>query len=140
SKYASNNIGLNFSKKQYNIAENKTIIAPTHIQHKDNPVFNAYFGWDEVCGIYRAEGGEKFITIGNFYANGETKNERLKGTKDFMGTSVVSAYYFIDNISITRIDDESECQCKQDENEVKTTIIYEVAPVNPEGLKDNLIM
>lgn len=140
SKYASNNIGMNFSKKQYNIDENKTIIAETHVKHKDNPVFNAYFGWDEVCGIYRAEGGEKFITIGNFFANGETKSERLKGTKDFMGTSVVSAYYYIDNISVRRIDEESECVCKQNENEVKTTIIYEVAPINPEGLKDNLVM
>jgi outer membrane protein OmpA-like peptidoglycan-associated protein len=140
SKYACNNIGMNFSKKQYNIDENKTIIAPTHVQHKDNPIFNAYFGWDEVCGIYKAEGGEKFITIGNFMANGETKNERMKGTKDFMGTSIVSAYYYVDNISVRRIEDESECVCKQDENEVKTTIIYEVAPINPEGLKDNLVM
>lgn len=140
SKYACNNISMNFSKKQYNIDENKTILADAHIRHKDNPVFNAYFGWDEVCGVYKAEGGEKFITIGNFSANGDTKNERLKGTKDFTGTSIMSAYYFIDNISVRRIDDEDECKCKQDENEVKTTIIYEVAPVNPEGLKDNLVM
>lgn len=140
SKYASNNIGLNFSKKQYNIDENKSIITPTHIMHKDNPVFNAYFGWDEICGVYRAEGGEKFITIGNFHANGETKNERLKGTKDFTGPSVVSSYYFIDNVSVKRIDDESECVCKQDENKVVTAVVYEVAPVNPEGLSDALVM
>lgn len=140
SKYASNNIGMNFSKKQYNIDENKTIIAPTHIMHKDNPVFNAQFGWDEVCGIYVAEGGEKFITIGNFFANGETKNERLKGTKEFTGTSVVSSYYFVDNISVRLIEDESECVCKQDENEIKTSVIYEEAPINPEGMKDNLVM
>lgn len=140
SKYSCNNIGMNFSKKQYNIDENKTIIAPTHVKHKDNPVFNAYFGWDEICGVYVAEGGEKFITIGNFTATGETKNERMKGAEGFTGTSVISAYYFVDNISVRRIDDESECVCKQDENEVVTTIIYEVAPINPEGLKDNLVM
>jgi len=140
SKYASNNIGMNFSKKQYNIDENKTIIAPTHIMHKDNPVFNAQFGWDEVCGIYVAEGGEKFITIGNFFANGETKNERLKGTKEFTGTSVVSSYYYVDNISVRLIEDESECVCKQNENEIKTSVIYEEAPINPEGMKDNLVM
>ncbi len=140
SKYASNNIGMNFSKKQYNIDENKTIIAPTHVMHKDNPVFNAQFGWDEVCGIYIAEGGEKFITIGNFFANGETKNERLKGTKEFTGTSVVSSYYYVDNITVRLIEDESECVCKQDENEIKTSVIYEEAPINPEGMKDNLVM
>jgi outer membrane protein OmpA-like peptidoglycan-associated protein len=140
SKYASNNIGLNFSKKQYNIDENKSIIGPTHIMHKDNPVFNAQFGWDEICGVYTAEGGEKFITIGNFFSNAETLNERLKAPKDFTGTSVVSAYYYIDHVSVIRIDDESECVCKQDENEVKTSIVYEVAPINPEGLKDAQII
>jgi len=140
SKYASNNVGLNFSKKQYNIDENKSIITPTHIMHKDNPVFNAYFGWDEICGVYTAEGGEKFITIGNFFSDAETKNERLKGVKEFTGTTVVSSYYFVDNISVKRIDDESECKCKQDENEVVTTVTYEVAPVNALDMKDNLVM
>jgi len=140
SKYASNNVGLNFSKKQYNIDENKSIITPTHIMHKDNPIFNAYFGWDEVCGIYIAEGGEKFITIGNFFSDAETKNERLKGLKEFTGTTVVSAYYFVDNISVRRIDEEAECVCKADENEIVTKVIYEVAPVNAAEMKDNLVM
>jgi len=140
SKYASNNVGMNFSKKQYNIDENKSIITPTHIMHKDNPVFNAYFGWDEICGVYTAEGGEKFITIGNFFSDAETKSERLKGLKEFTGTTVVSSYYFVDNISVKRIDDESECKCKQDENEIVTKVIYEVAPVNAADMKDNLVM
>ena len=77
SKYAANNIGANFSKKQYNIDEDRSIMATTDVMHKDNPVFNGQFGWDEICGIYTAKGGEKFITIGNFSPNGETTNQRL---------------------------------------------------------------
>lgn len=139
SKYASNNIGANFSKKQYNIDEKKSIMTTTHIMHKDNPVFNAFFGWEQVCGVYRAEGGEKFLTIGNFFSNGETLNERLKKPKEFMGTTVVSAYYFIDNISVVMIDDETECKCQADEGEPESTFIYEVAPINPEGMKPSMI-
>ncbi len=135
SKYASNNIGANFSKKQYNISEKKSIMTNTHVMHKDNPVFNAFFGWEQVCGIYQAQGGEKFITIGNFSANGETESARLKKPKTFMGTTVVSAYYFIDNISVVLIDEESECQCQADEGEPESTFIYEIAPINPSGLK-----
>ena len=59
SKYASNNIGVNFSKKQYNISEAKSIMTTTSVMHRDNPVFNGLFGWDEVCGVYKAAGGEK---------------------------------------------------------------------------------
>lgn len=139
SKYAANNIGLNFSKKQYNIDEKKSIMTTTHIMHKDNPVFNATFGWEQVCGVYEAEGGEKFITIGNFSANGDTKNERLKKPKDFMGTTVVAAYYFIDNISVVMIDDETECKCQADEGEPETTFIYSVAPIDPTGMKPDLV-
>lgn len=135
SKYAANNIGVNFSKKQYNINESKSIMTQTHVMHQDNPVFNAFFGWEQICGIYQAEGGEKFLTIGNFFANGETKNERLKKPKDFMGTSVVSAYYYVDNISVVMIDEDEECKCQADEAEPESTFIYEVAPINAEGLK-----
>ncbi|MEX1000920.1 MAG: OmpA family protein [Crocinitomicaceae bacterium] len=140
SKYASNNIGVNLSKKQYNIDENKSIMTTTHVMHRDNPVFNARFGWEEICATYQAEGGEKFLTIGNFFSNGETKNDRLKKDKGFVGQQVVAAYYFIDDISVVLIDNESECDCKIKEHEVKTEFIYEVSPVDPEGMSDNLII
>ena len=135
SKYASNNISANFSKKQYNINTPKSIMTTSHVMHKDNPVFNAVFGWEQICGIYTAQGGEKFLTIGNFSANGVTKNERLKKPKNFMGTTVVSAYYYVDNISVVMIDDESECKCEADEHEPESTFIYEVAPIDASGLK-----
>ena len=135
SKYASNNIGLNFSKKQYNIDENKSILTSTSIQHKDNPIFNAKFGWEQVCGTYIAEGGEKFLTIGNFYSNGETLNERMKKDKDFVGASVMSAYYFVDNVSVVMVGDESECKCSADEKTPETKFVFSSAPIATEGLE-----
>lgn len=130
SKYASNNIGINFSKKQYNISEAKSIMTSTSVMHKDNPVFNGQFGWDEVCGVYKAAGGEKFLTIGNFSSNGSTENQRLKKSKTFSGAAVVSAYYFIDNISVVAIDDETMCECEADARQPETKFIYEVAPMS----------
>lgn len=134
SKYASNNIGVNFSKKQYNISEAKSIMTTASVMHKDNPVFSGLFGWDEICGVYKAEGGEKFITIGNFASNGETENTRLKKAPNFAGASVVSAYYFLDNISVVPISDESQCDCQADKRKPETNFIYEVAPMNIEGM------
>ena len=135
SKYAANNIGVNFSKKQYNISEAKSIMTSTSVMHKDNPVFSGQFGWDQICGVYKAKGGEKFITIGNFSANGTTENKRLKKSKTFSGASVVSAYYFIDNISVVAIDEESECICEADARKPETKFIYEIAPVSTEGME-----
>lgn len=140
SKYASNNIGINFSKKQYNISEAKSIMTSTSVMHKDNPVFNGQFGWDEVCGVYKAQGGEKFLTIGNFSSNGETSNQRLKKSKTFSGASVVSAYYFIDNVSVVAIDEESQCDCMADARQPETKFVYEVAPMTSiEGMEPALV-
>jgi len=138
SKYASNNIAANFSKKQYNIAEDKSIMGESHVMHVDNPVFNAMYGWDQICGVYTATGGEKFITIGNFSGNSDTKSERIKKPKSFSGTQMVSSYYYLDNISVVLINDESECECESDKEE-ETSIVYAVSPVNPEGMKDEMI-
>ena len=138
SKYASNNIAANFSKKQYNIAEDKSIMGESHVMHVENPVFNAMYGWDQVCGVYTATGGERFITIGNFSSNSDTKNERIKKPKSFTGTQMVSSYYYLDNISVELINDESECECESDKDE-ETSIVYAVSPVNPEGMKDEQI-
>ena len=139
SKYASNNIAANFSKKQWNIQEDKSIIGESHVMHVENPVFNAMFGWDQVCGVYTATGGEKFITIGNFSSNGDTKNERMKKPKTFTGQQMISSYYYIDNISVELISDESECECESDKDE-ETSIVYAVTPVNPEGMTDQMIV
>jgi len=66
SKYASNNVAANFSKKQWSIDENKSILGESSVLDVENVIFNAMFGWDQVCGVYTAKGGEKFLTIGNF--------------------------------------------------------------------------
>ncbi len=141
SKYASNNIAANFSKKQFNIPEDKSIMAESSVMKVGNPIFNATFGWDEICGVYTAQGGEKFITIGNFSTNGDTESERLKKPKNFSGQQAIAAYYYIDNISVKLIEEESECDCQKPQNQdEETSIVYSVSPVNPEGLKDAQIV
>lgn len=138
SKYASNNVAANFSKKQWSINENKSIIGESSVLDVENVIFNAMFGWDQVCGVYTAKGGEKFLTLGNFSTNSNTKNERMKKPKKFSGKQVVSSYYYIDNISVTLIEEESECECESDKAEVASTV-YSSAPINPEGMTPEMI-
>lgn len=57
--------------------------------------------WVKVSGNFRAKGGEKFITIGNF------KDELSTDTLQLSGLPAMS-YYFIDDISITQSDSTSE--------------------------------
>lgn len=138
SKYGTNNVAANFSKKQYNINEDKSIMGRSHVVQTGNPVFSAQFGWEEVCGTYIAEGGEKFLTIGNFSSNGSTISERMKKPADYRGQQSIRAYYYVDNVSVVLIDEESDCQCQTDVKE-EASFVYAVSPVNPEGMTDEQI-
>lgn len=132
SKYASNNIGANLSKKPFATDSKTAIIDKAHIKHYNNKVFNATYNWDKVCGIFEAEGGEKYITIGNFDPNDKTKSENNKkpNNKEMKLTQVISAYYYIDDISIQLIDNNEQCDCLITENENNySSTIYQKAVV-----------
>lgn len=60
--------------------------------------FNNEFKWFTIKGIYKAEGGEKYITIGNFAA--KVKKDMLR--KSLIGVRFKEAYYFIDDVSLKR--------------------------------------
>jgi OmpA-OmpF porin, OOP family len=131
SKYASNQLGAHISKKAFGTAEKSSIIEKTHVVHPDNKVLNALYGWEKICGTYVAEGGEKFITIGNFTTNENTKNEKnLKQT--YKGTPVIGAYYYIDDVSIVLLEEGQKCECEKEEDpdEVSATIYQKAVTVN----------
>jgi OmpA-OmpF porin, OOP family len=137
SKYASNNIGANFNKKEFGTTEKNSIIDETHVMDFNNKIFNATFGWDRVCGTYTAQGGEKFLTIGNFSTDEKTKTERVKKSPDLKGTQTITAYYFIDNISVQLLGPDEKCDCGVDEGiDFGSTVVYSKS----DFFKDNMTM
>lgn len=134
SKYASNNIGVNFSKKPFATDEKIIIKDVAHILHpeNDNKKFNQSFAWEQICGTFTAEGGEKYITIGNFYADDKTKSESNKKSKELKVDQVIAAYYFIDDVSVILLDTDQMCDCliAEDKNEYSTTIYQKAINLN----------
>lgn len=55
--------------------------------------------WMEICGIYKAKGGERYITIGNFKRDTSTNAVSVCTTCNDYNTS----YYIIDDVSVTKI-------------------------------------
>jgi outer membrane protein OmpA-like peptidoglycan-associated protein len=134
SKYSSNKIGANFSKKDFATEDKTSIIDVAHVLHPDNDTktINQQFSWEEICGTYTAEGGEKYMTIGNFYADDKTKKETNKKSKDIKVTQIISAYYYLDEVSVTLINDGLKCDCLIEEtvNEFSTTIYQKAIVLN----------
>lgn len=69
------------------------------IKNKIGNYFN-WNDWTEVQGEYMAQGGEKFITIGNF--NDTSNTDTIKLTNNILYNQSVS-YVYIDDVSITEI-------------------------------------
>jgi outer membrane protein OmpA-like peptidoglycan-associated protein len=133
SKYASNNVGVHFSKKALGTDAKVSMILEPSVVHRENDyeTMSARFDWTEVCGVYVAKGGEKYIALGNFSSNEDTRYERMKkdnGTKDIKVQQVVAAYYYVDDVSVYLLDqDKGEtCDCASGEEGVAySTLIYQ---------------
>lgn len=126
SKYASNQLGVNFDKKGFSTAEKTSIIDNVHVVHEKNKVLDARYNWERICGVYEAQGGEKFITIGNFSSNDDTKSERIKKSTDVKVTQIIAAYYYIDDVSVVLMSEKTECDCAaQEETNPYSKTIYQ---------------
>ncbi len=66
--------------------------------------------WMEVSGVFVAEGGEKFLTIGNFFPFNKSRVVPMMDGK----TPLNGAYYYIDDVSVTCIDPEPAVPLAED--------------------------
>ena len=114
SKYACNNIGAKLSKKPFGTDAKVPIIEDASLLHfsNDHKAFNARFDWTEICGTVTAKGGEKYITIGNFDKDDDTRKERMKKDPKIKLAQIMAAYYYVDDISVKLLSDEQTCDCQ----------------------------
>jgi len=133
SKYASNNIAARFTNKAYSTEAKVPMITKEMdelLMHFDNDltIQSARYNWSEICGVYTATGGEKFITLGNFMSDEDTKYERMKKDPTSKAKIIVAAYYYIDDVSVTMIDEENgeKCDCAVEEaGDTFSAMIYQ---------------
>ena len=130
SRYAIDNIGIHFSETPLSLDKKGDIIFSDKseldrvLKDEENKIFKSRYKWEKICGIYQADGKEKYITIGNFYNNKDTKYEKLLKPIDFTGVQLAEAYYYVDKIEVRLIDDPSSCNCNNDGRKKRESIIY----------------
>lgn len=146
SKFATNNISALFSKDLLGSGSPGAIFNNSDklIRTKNNKVYTGFFGWDKVCAVYTAKGDEKFITIGNFDKNETTKFEQVKKPKESEAEVLAHAYYYVDNVIITVINDVAECKCfdsrKPKVEETFSTMLYTNTPEISDKMTKNQII
>ncbi len=111
SNYAVNNIGVYFSNTSFYEAHKHELTFNTQIENSSSNPLTDTLNWMKVEGIYKAKGGEKYITIGN-YKNDTNSDIVNIGTGDWDG-----AYYYIDDVSVTQCDKDTVLNYKICEGE-----------------------
>ena len=86
----------------YPISRNdfQPIIAKPQIENPRHQIIKDTVGWIKISGTFVAEGGECYLTIGNFYTPEETDvyiYDQANGHEDY-------AYYYIDGIILREVD------------------------------------
>ena len=95
--YGVNKLGCYFSNNQ--ISQSGSSYLLNYIpQIYSNRIIADTLNWVAIRGIYIANGGEQYITVGEFFSDSEIDTLRA-----FPGISN-SAYYFIDDVSLLPID------------------------------------
>lgn len=117
SKYAVNNLGIYLTKDKFEVEEKTDIIFDKQkdldqiVTIDGNKVFNGRYNWEPICNTFTANGKEKYLIVGNFYNNKDTKFEKLKKLDGFNGTQIPSAYYYIDQVEVFFLENPEDCDC-----------------------------
>ncbi|MDH4058879.1 MAG: OmpA family protein [Cyclobacteriaceae bacterium] len=107
SVYSANRIGMLLSTDRIILDHDQVIsIAPTLSIENDSSITESTGGWEHAVMEYSAQGGELFVTIGNFFGNNQTQYTKLPHRTGKSSMLSTSAYYYIDDVSVTPLDVE----------------------------------
>jgi len=103
-------IGMSFSNDQINLTQkSENVFYTPEIENTEGNILKEKDKWILISGVYRAEGEENYLTIGNFKSVYQTKTFEIKQTK----TKAIDqyAYYYIDDVFVFPINSVDECKC-----------------------------
>jgi len=96
--YAIKNIGVYLSVTQPAVISNSYIPATPQLENQTGFLTDT-IGWTKIGGYFTAQGGEDYITIGNFNSIINTDTLYM-GTNDPLSSDPGTAYYYIDSVSL----------------------------------------
>mgnify|MGYP001384877292 CR=1 FL=1 len=107
--YATSTIGAHLSAIRITdfptpIREDSNVLyVNPQIENDTNRFFDDTTKWYQVCGIIKATGGEKWLTIGNFKGNRDTKLGSILKARNGPYTLYENASCFIDFVSVEEV-------------------------------------
>ncbi|MFM7619400.1 MAG: OmpA family protein [Bacteroidota bacterium] len=139
SKEAVNNVGIFVSEKKVQKSDDGSLDFTPQITAFENAIVKNMDGWEHLCGMYTAKGGEEYIVVGCFGAEDAMVREKVKKPAGVTGTPFNGAYYYIDNIDIVEVEAKSQCNCVK-KMEQESDVIYSSSSARPPMAKPEEII
>lgn len=111
SKYACNNIGAYLSNEAVSANNSDVFQFDAQIVSRKSTVYEQQYYWTPVCSKYKAKGGEEYLTIGNFTLDEKLNVTKVKRPQGFNSPQTNDAYYYIDNVIVTLLNESDKCDC-----------------------------
>jgi OOP family OmpA-OmpF porin len=108
-----NSIGAYFTTDSFFVSYYHLIIQTPQIKNDSSHFLNNKTEWTLVCDTLIASGGEKWITIGNFLSESLNVQTPLDSVCFQPNPYACAAYYYIDDVSVTVIDETGMNEQKQ---------------------------
>jgi len=102
SRFAGSEMGVFFGKQKDEVNVNRTMVTPQVVFESEWLLYKSR--WMTLQCVYRASGGEKYLTLGTFK---EVKNLKRK---EVIGNTV-ETYYYLDDVSLVPIRNMGSCPC-----------------------------
>jgi OmpA-OmpF porin, OOP family len=104
SKYSVDRIGFLISDSSYHTHDDGVFPARPTYQRINPVIYNQNTGyWTRFGFTYEAKGGERFITIGNFSSDADTRYYFIAGSQALEPLLYKAAYFFVDDVKVLQI-------------------------------------
>ena len=117
--FVTDGCGIVLSKNELHQKGMACIEMPATIENPHLYILDQREGWVKMGDIYRASGGERFITIGNFKNDRDTKILHSTGNDKGMGDY---SYLFVDDVVVKAVKSKEECSC---ENDILESLVFD---------------
>lgn len=111
SRFAIDQLGLYLSDKKLAFNTKKEIKVEPQLKNPKGIFLNNTSKWNHFCRVYKASGGEQFLTIGNFHSYEQTNYVGVEKKNKSSHTMTDYAYYYFDLVEVKEITRCEACAC-----------------------------
>ena len=129
---ATSNFSVYFSKEKLGRTgfDADTLLYTPQLNNPKGNFLNDSVNWMGLSYWYTAQGGEKFIIIGNFKDDANIDTLYTDNRPDTLDPVLVSSYYFIDDVCVS--EDSSKCNITTHLSDSKTTEPFKISNLSNE--------